>query len=160
MVFGAAPAGQVSDQSFLQDPGTCSAGRLPSAPIRSLVASPLPGVVLGSRLWRSKALAGPSSWQNPLDVTCVPSRPMGGSRVGLRHHHWDRTETAQQAGQRTGWPGRLDLTPQGHDAGDAEGEACLRRSRKGDRPLPGPRATGAVDSARGQPWPSSRWYST
>ena len=60
MVFGAAPAGQVSDQSFLQDPGTCSAGRLPSAPIRSLVASPLPGwcweaTCGGARPWPAQA---------------------------------------------------------------------------------------------------------
>lgn len=80
VVFGAAPAGQVSAQRFLQDPGTCSAGRLPPAPIRNLAASPLPGAVLGSRLRRSKTLAGPSCGQNPLDVTCVPSRPVGGSR--------------------------------------------------------------------------------
>ena len=83
VVFGAAPAGQVSSQRLLQDPGTCSAGRLPPAPIRSLAASPLPWAVLGSRSRRgNETLAGPSSQQNPLDVTYVPSRPVGGGRGG------------------------------------------------------------------------------
>ena len=69
VVFGAAPAGQVSSQRLLQDPGTCSVGRLPPAPIRSLAASPLPWVVLGSRSRRgNKTLAGPSSPQSPLEV--------------------------------------------------------------------------------------------
>lgn len=76
VVFGAAPAGQVSSQRLLQDSGTCSAGQQLGGHLLS------PGRCWEAAHGGNKTLACPSSGQNPLDVTCVPSRPVGGSRGG------------------------------------------------------------------------------